>query len=600
MVWIPGPDFQDICDLGEKCTTCPSQTVMFVTIVTIIFAHYRDKKSTREIPEELDFIVVGAGSAGCVIANRLTENKNWKVLLLEAGEEELKMNDVPALLYTFFGSSSDWNYKTVPEENSCRADNGCAMSRGKVMGGCSSINGMLYVRGTPSDYDDWAKLGNEGWSYKEILHYFKKSENNRNDNIVNANPQYHKKGGYLGVEKLPYNDTNAKLLTEAWQELGYEYIDVNADKQIGVMNIQTTTLNGKRQSTNNAFIRPIREKRQNLFIKTEVLVTKILINPETKEAIGVEYRNKEGKMKKVMARKEVIISTGTVDSPKLLMLSGIGPSKELKKHNIEIIKDLPVGHNLHDHVTFQGLRIKLNKTSTKKSLKKRIEDLHQYLKYQNGPLSTIGPLESVAFVKTHFETEEAVPDIEYNYTPSEGKGDTIPNSYDLINVFTIVLKPNSRGTITLNATNPIFGAPIIRHGFFTKNPDRERLLEGTRMFISLFKTKVFRDNEMTLDETPWPFCKEWKFNSDDYWFCMMKYYTATDDHPVGTCKMGPKSDAEAVVDPQLRVYGIKKLRVVDASIMPKIVRGNTNAPIIMIAEKTSDMIKNDWRYKFWG
>ncbi|XP_043475406.1 glucose dehydrogenase [FAD, quinone]-like [Leptopilina heterotoma] len=599
MVWTPGPIFQDACDFGEKCTTCPSPTVMFIAILSVMFGNSRDKKSSRKIPEELDFIVVGAGSAGCVVANRLTENKNWKVLLLEAGGEELRINEIPSTNYILQGSSVDWNYRTVPDENSCRADNGCTMPRGKGMGGTSSLNGMLYVRGSPLDFDEWAKLGNKGWSFKEVLPYFKKSENNLDDNIVKANPHYHSKGGYQSVETLAYNETNARIITKAWQELGYDYIDVNADKQIGVMNLQTTTFNGQRHSTNVAFIRPIRNKRQNLFIETEAFVTKIKINPKTKRAVGVEYTNKEGKRKTVIARKEVIISAGAVDSPKLLMLSGIGPEEELKKNKINVLKNLSVGRNLQDHVSIDGLNIKLKKTSQKKSLKKRIEDIQQYLKNQTGPLSALGPLVSTAFVKTSFETVKNIPDIEYNFVPFNDTIIALPNSYDTINVHPILLIPNSRGTITLNASDPIQAAPVIRQNFFSKSPDRQRLLEGIRILLQLFKTKAFQDNEMTLNERPWPLCKQFPFNSDDYWSCIMTYYTNTDYHPVGTCKMGPKSDREAVVDPELRVYGIKSLRVVDASIMPIIIRGNTNAATIMIAEKASDMIKNDWKLKIF-
>ncbi|XP_043465866.1 glucose dehydrogenase [FAD, quinone]-like [Leptopilina heterotoma] len=598
MVFTLGPFFQDLCDLGEKCTNCPSETIMFATILSLIFGYSKDKnKLKRKIPNELDFIIVGAGSAGCVLANRLTEIEDWNVLLLEAGEEELELSKIGSSFFLSFGSSINWNYKTEADANSCQASNGCLMPRGKVMGGSSSINGMLYVRGSPSDYDNWAKLGNDGWSYKDVLPYFKKSENNLDNNIVSANPQFHNKGGYLTVEKFPHTDINAQLLTKAWQEMGYKYVDVNANNsQIGVMNIQTTSLNGRRQSTNSAFIRPIRHKRRNLYIETEAFVTKVKIDPATKKTIGVEYINKYGEKKTVMVRKEVIVSAGAINSPKLLMLSGIGPADELKKHNISVIKDSPVGRNLQDHVTFNGLRIKLNNTSTKKSLKKRIADLQQYLKNRTGPLAKIGPVESATFVKTTFETEKQVPDIEYNYEPFDSDGQlSITNSYELITVIPVLLNPKSRGTITLNPSDPIMGPPVIRQGFFTKSPDRERLREGIRIFQSLFKTKVFQENGMTLEDTPWPLCERFQFNGDYYWYCMMKQYTETDFHPVGTCKMGPESDVDAVVDPGLRVRGIKGLRVVEASIMPIIVRGNTNAPTIMIAEKASDMIKNDWK-----
>ena len=413
--------------------------------------------------------------------------------------------------------------------------------------------------------------------------------------IIDDNPEYHNKGGYLSVQKFPHKDENVEILIKAWQELGYKYVDINAKEKIGVMTLQTTSFNGRRESTNDAFIRPIREKRPNLIIETEAYVTRILIDPKTKKATGVEY-TAMNKSHLVFASKEVIISAGAINSPKLLMLSGIGPAEDLKQHGIKVIQNLPVGRNLHDHVTFTGFRINLNKTSTIKDYEGKIKDLNFYQRENTGPLSTTGLLASSAFVKTKFEENQLAPDIQYHYiafSKKDLKGFVLCY-YDAIQIMPTLLTPKSRGFIKLNETDPIWGPPIIHQKFFTVNPDRERLIESIKIFLQLFHTRSFRENEFTLDDEPQPLCKEWKFNSDDYWSCMLTQYTSTIYHPVGTCKMGAKEDPEAVVDPRLRVYNVTNLRVVDASIIPIIPRGNINAPTIMIAEKASDMIKEDW------
>lgn len=308
-----------------------------------------EKFNSQEIPEaeEYDFIVVGAGSAGCVIANRLTEVDNWKVLLLEVGKDEPLIANIPAFAKSLALTEFDWEYKTQPEDSLVGKNKVFTWYFGKVMGGTSAMNGMYYVRGNREDFNNWEKMGNPGWSYNDVLPYFKKSENNLDREVVKNNPNYHGTGGYLSVETFPFLTEQGKILLSAYQERGHNLTDSNAARQMGVTISQLTTNRNSRSSTNIAFIRSIRGIRKNLFVKSQALVTKILINPKTKTAFGVEYTcQKTNVTKRVLARKEVIISGGVVNSPQLLMVSGIGPSDELKKHNIEVIKDLPVRKKL--------------------------------------------------------------------------------------------------------------------------------------------------------------------------------------------------------------------------------------------------------------
>lgn len=500
------------------------------------------------------------------------------------------------------------------------------------MGGSSAINYMIYIRGSPSDYDEWEQLGNDGWGYKHVLPYFLKSENNEdpdvssseyanfpcqlsaltkcNFKIVHENPEHHSKGGYQNVERFPYADENVGVLIEAWQELGYHKFDANVEGGVGVMKLQFTSIHGQRQSTNGAFIRPIRQKRKNLEVMTQAHVTRIIIDPKTKQAKGVEFTSmKTGRTKVVMAKKEVILSAGAINSPKILMLSGIGPTEELTKHGIKVIHSLAVGHNLQDHVTMDGLVIALsNKTRTDKQDDEKKRDIYYYKQTHKGPLSATGSLQCGVFAQTLYEHGYEKPDIQYAFDASNvkdyladpaGFGETAvePLSYyDAINIRPILLSPKSRGVIKLNDTNPIFGQPLIYPKYFTAYPDLDAMVIGIQMAIELFGTSSFQKHGMELIDEPLPACEEWEFNTAEYWECVLMEYTGTIYHPVGTCKMGPHEDEEAVVDPRLRVYGIKSLRVIDASIMPQIVRGNTNAPTIMIAEKASAMIKKDWHY----
>lgn len=401
------------------------------------------------------------------------------------------------------------------------------------------------------------------------------------------------------------------MLANAFSETGLPLIDVNGEDQIGAMIVQATAKDGIRMSTNAAFIRPIRDKRSNLHIRTNAQVTKVLIHSTKKIAYGVRYFQ-NGKWYRVHARKEVILSAGSLNSPKILMLSGVGPRRQLRALGIKVIQNLKVGFNLHDHATTNAMLMSLtNKTSTLISARKIIKEVKRYYSSKNkdGPLSATGPLYVTAFVRTPFADEdETVPDIQFHFDgrnlnefysdPTTYLATSIlPFAYyDSINVRPILMVPKSRGFLTLNKTHPVIGQPLIYPRFFTDQRDVDTLVAALEMVVELEKTKAFKDNGVEFVKCPVAACDNFQWGTKEYFTCLLTRYTGTIFHPTGTCKMGPQSDKSAVVNPRLKVYGIRHLRVADASIMPDIVRGNTMAPVIMIGEKVSDMIKEDWEH----
>jgi choline dehydrogenase len=451
----------------------------------------------------------------------------------------------------------------------------------------------------------FVKLGNDGWGFDDVLPYFKKSENNADPDIA-ANTKYHAVGGLLNVQRFPYEDKNVQLLVDAFQELGYKTIDINGGTQTGVTLLQFTQKDGSRLSTNRAFIQPFRGKRQNLKVVTNVRVTRVLIDPENKTAYGVEYalekhRNIRGK---IYANKEVIVSSGALKSPHVLMLSGIGPRSALGSAGIEVIEDLPVGQNLQDHVSCQGIEVKLAaKQQTLSSDQKLLRDLREYGGKHRGPLSGAGSLEVSGYVNSRYADPTIdYPDIQYFIPPqavfNTSNGEVYFNTpFSAYNRFMFqpsVMKQRSIGYIMVKNKDP-FLQPIIIPNYFSNNEDLNVLIDGCNfVFKNLSNTKVFKDAGLSLDTTPLPGCDHLQFGTDDYCSCLARTYTQTLHHFSGTCKMGPDSDPEAVVDPQLRVRGVRCLRVVDASIIPVLGNSNTNVPVIMIAEKASDMIKEAW------
>jgi choline dehydrogenase len=534
---------------------------------------------------KFDYIIIGAGSAGCVLANRLSENPQVSVLLLEAGGKDKKMEiHIPAAYSKLNRTEVDWAFETEPQANVLNRR--MFQPRGKTLGGCSSTNAMAYIRGNQADYDDWAKLGNEGWSYEEILPYFKKSENN--EQIHN---EYHGKGGNLNVTfakvfKTPLADAFVKGCVENGIA---ETNDFNGKEQAGAGLFQFTIKDQKRHSTATAFLKPILN-RSNLKIITQAHIKQIII--EDNRAIGVEYLagKKAQQIEQVFCNQEVILSAGAFGSPQILMLSGIGAKAELEKMGIEVKKDLPgVGKNLQDHVFCFISALATQKVSANHNLKplNQVKALLKYLFFKKGPL-TISPLEANAFLKT--DADQDRPNLQLHFVPAH-KGnydtdvynpDTWPHS-DGYTILPTLLRPKSVGYVALRSKNPL-DAPLIQPNYLEAEEDRQVLLFGVKKALQIMESEAFRPFRAKIH-----FPENYQNLSDEELLNHIRKTLETVYHPVGTCKMG--NDAMAVVDNELRVHGIAGLRVIDASIMPNVVMGNTNAPVIMIAEKGADLVK---------
>ncbi|XP_067014940.2 glucose dehydrogenase [FAD, quinone] [Anabrus simplex] len=591
-------------------------------IAALAFFHYdlfdpeNRPINAKILLNEYDFIIVGGGSAGAVLANRLSEISDWTVLLLEAGGHETEITDVPILSLYLHKSRFDWKYRTQPQDSACQAmiDKRCCWTKGKVIGGSSVLNTMLYIRGNRRDYDNWAQLGNPGWSYEEVLPYFKKSQDQRNPYLA-KNTRYHATGGYLTVQDAPYHTPLGIAFIQAGVEMGYEHRDINGEFQTGFAPFQYTMRRGFRCSTAKAFLRPVRLRR-NLHVALWSHATKVLIDPITRRAYGVEFY-RDGFTEKVLARKEVILSAGAVNSPQLLMLSGVGPAQHLRDHSIPVIQDSPgVGQNLMDHIAIGGLAFLVDHPVS--IIIDRVMNFNAALRYAilgDGPLTSSVGIESVGFISTKYANQsDDWPDIEFMLTSSSTSSDggtqakkahgltqRFYDEYlgsisgkDVFGVFPMMLRPKSRGYIRLRSNDP-FKYPLMYHNYLTHPDDIRVMREGVKASLALGETAAMKRFGARFHRVPVPGCRKLPQFTDEYWECVIKQYTMTIYHLSGTTKMGPDSDPYAVVDAQLRVKGINGLRVIDASIMPQITNGNINAPVIMIAEKGADMIKEAWR-----
>jgi choline dehydrogenase len=529
-----------------------------------------------------DYIIIGAGSAGCVLANRLTEDPSCTVLLLEAGGKGNFQTSIPGAYSTLHKSAVDWAFWTEPQPHVNNRK--LFVPRGKVLGGCSTTNAMAYVRGNPHDFDAWAALGNKGWSYNDVLPYFKKSEHHE----VFAEPFHNQKGPlHVSFAKCPSPLT--KNFVDACVECGIPYNeDYNGNTQFGASLLQFTIKNNKRQSTATAFLQPAM-RRSNLTVRTKALVTRILL--ENNKAVGVELLTGRTTTEKLLCKKEVIVSAGAIKSPQLLMLSGIGEETMLRQAGIEVKHHLPgVGSNLQDHVWTHVSNVSSIATANNDIRPvNRLKGLLQYLLFNKGPLCN-SPIEANAFLQP--ESETARPAIQFHFAPFYIGNDYRTDLYNIntfprtngFSILIILLHPESRGTISVNSNNPMT-PPVIQPNFFQQEKDLSTLLSGLKKAMEVADAKAFR-----------PYSAEGLYHpsrqaSDKVLTEHIRRSLETLYHPVGTCMMG--RGAMAVVNENLQVHGLNKLRVVDASIMPTIVSGNTNAACIMIGEKGADLIKSD-------
>ncbi len=594
---------------------------------TLLLRHLRDPEAppgdagdrrlllSRRRRGGYDFIVVGGGSAGAVLANRLSEGGRWTVLLLEAGGQETAMSDVPAAAAYLQGGEMDWGFRAEPQPGrACLGlrEGRCRWPRGKVIGGSSVLNYMLYVRGNRRDYDGWEADGNKGWGYRRVLPYFLKSEDNRNPYLTDT--KYHSRGGYLTVQEAPWRTPLAAAFVEAGVEMGFENRDANGENQTGFMIPQGTLRRGNRCSAAKAFLSPVRHRR-NLHVALESVATKVLIDPQTRVAYGVRFRRK-GRTWAMRARKEVVLAAGAINSPQLLMLSGVGPAWHLEEKGVApLVADLPVGENLMDHYGTGAMVFTVQQpVSLVQTRYETLDSVLRYFLFGTGALTVPGGVEGLAWISTkHAENPgDDYPDVEFHFISGNpgsdagrslrevlGLNDDVWRMYrpmthtDGFSVIPMILRPKSRGAVRLGSKSPR-QAPVIYAGYFTDGRDMDVLVDAVKFIVRLSETKPFRSLDATYWETPMPGCEHEQMHTDAYWECMIRHYTVTIYHYSGTAKMGPPGDPGAVVDPRLRVYGVPGLRVVDASAFPRVPSGNTNAPVIMLAERASDLIKEDW------
>ena len=565
---------------------------------------------------EYDFIVVGAGSAGSVVAGRLAQT-GVTVLVLEAGEDGSYLTEIPGAVGSNLGSSQDWSYLTAPDGRACLGmkDGQCLWHAGKMLGGGSAINGLLYVRGDSEDYDTWARLGNPGWSWQEVLKYFKKSEDQENPRYA-GDRLHHSVGGPIPASDLVWRTPLSDAFVRAGHRAGFPVRDVNSGNATGFTVMQVNIRDGKRVSSAKGFLKPV-VGRPNLDILTHSTVERILFSGGyqggARRVWGVVF-TRNGKKFKVRARKEVILSAGVIGTPKILMLSGIGPRHQLEQLGIPVVADLPVGQNMRSHVgtgevaftvrepvAFNPLRIYTNPLNILSYLGRR------------GPLAAVSGFEGMGMFRTGLDPETSYPDIQLymlTVTPGVDGGLVYRRSLnfndqtfskwkplafkDGFNIVPVLSHPKSRGKVKLRSRNPE-DPPVIHPNYFSHPLDMQRMIRAINFSLSLGSSEEFSKFGAEFYDRPLDQCRHLPMYSDRYWDCAVRHFTYPLYHDCCTAPMGPQGSRESVTDSELRVHHVRGLRLADASVMPEIISSNTNAACVMIGEKAADLIRSYWR-----
>lgn len=558
----------------------------------------------KELQPQYDYIIVGGGTAGAVLAARLSENKDINILLVEAGgnPQSNPLIDIPLMADSIRTPEFDWHYLTVPQKHSCKGhvEQRAIWHSGKGLGGTSNINYMQYLRGSRYDYDGWALTGAAGWAYKDVLPYFIKSEDQQNGEFVRT--VFHGFGGRLAVKDVGPTTMN-QIMGLCFKEISLKKRDLNGKNQFGWGPTQATIRRGVRMSTYKAYLKRCMNV-PNLHVLTNTLVEKIVFDGKKADGILLKHKNKETLVK---AKKEIVLTAGTVGSTKLLLLSGVGPKAHLQSLQIPVVADLPVGENLQDQVIadgieyytpYPGVSITLNMADSLLSTwayslfgsgmkaSPRFREATAYIRLRHQPPNIKYPLLALHIAANPQAYEHGDVNVEKE-TWQEIHGN--PLTREGFTIFPVLLHPRSRGTIKLQSTNPE-DPPLIDPNYLAEDVDVKILTEGFQFARRLLHTQVMKDWEFRLTNRLLPQCEKYGNYTTAYVECHLRHITLPGGNPLGTCRMGAPNDPKAVVDPILRVRGIKGLRVADASIIPTSLSGDIYATQVMIAEKAADFI----------